>query len=173
MEILPVLFQFDHQLFNAAVAAGFGLQDFRPPPTFFVGIHLEHHRKIVQGTVGTVPVGLVDHKDIANFKYTSFYRLDIVTETGNHHHHCRMCHADNVNLVLPYPDRLDYDDIHAHGVHNIHHIGSGAGDSPQMAAGSQTPDENSVVVRMAVHPDAVPQYGAAGKGAGRVHGDNT
>src|SRR5450759_3092232 len=111
----------------------------------------------MHGMVGVVPVGLVDHKDIADFQYSRLDGLDVVTEARHHNHHRSMRHAGNIDLILADPYGLDYDNVHSHGVKNIDDVAGRAGHSPQLAAGRHTPDKYPCVLGMAVHADAVPE----------------
>src|SRR4029077_2618490 len=80
--------------------------------------------------------------------------------------------ADDVELGLADPDRLDDDPGEAAGVHQLDHVTGGPGEPAEAAPRGHAPDEHVGVERVRLHADAVAQDRAAGEGARGIHRDH-
>ena len=132
----------------------------------------DHQLEIALGRVGALAVRLVHGEDVGALEDTRLDRLHVVAEPGRHHDQRGVRHAGDLQLVLPDADRLDDDDVGAPCVEHVHDVGGRAGEAAERAARRQRADEDVRVRRVALHPDAVAEDGAAREGARGVDGDD-
>ena len=159
-----------HQRLNALVILGLGQEHRRLPGTgLAVGLQFQHLGQFLVSAGGPLPVSLVDHQDISHLQDAGFNGLDVVPHTGDGHHQGGVGGGGDLHFVLSHPHGLHQDIVLAHGVQDGDHRPGRGGEAAEMPPGGQGADEDALIQGVALHPDAVSQDSAAGKGAGGVN----
>ena len=109
---------------------------------------------------------------IGDLENTCLDGLDLVAHPRHEHHENRVGVVDDVHFLLARADGLHDDDVLAQDVHHVDGIPHGLGQAAQGPARGETPDENSRVLGVALHTDAVAEDGAPCEGACGVDGQH-
>ena len=110
--------------------------------------------------------------DVGDLQDPGLDGLDFVPEPGGRDDDHRMGRLHHVDLVLADANGLDQDHVEAGGVEHVDSLQAGPRQAAEGAAGGHGTDEDAVVAGQFRHPHPVAEDGAAGKGAGRVDGDD-
>ena len=155
-----------HEFRHTLALRSDGFKDLGPPAVFGVGLlaHVDHGDQVLVGAVNALPVGFVDDKEVANLQDAGLNGLDIISHARDGDHNGGMGGAGDLHLVLAHAHGLHQDKVFAHGIQDVDDGPGRGGESPEMPSGGQGADENAFISGVALHPDAVPQDGAAGKG---------
>ena len=119
-------------------------------------------------SIGAVAIGLVDDEDVGDFHDASLERLHIVAHTGYEDDDRHVGYARNLDLVLAHTDGFDGDEIFAGSVEHDRRIRRGTREAAKMAACGHTANKDAGIVRMRLHPNAIPEHGAATERARRI-----
>ncbi len=156
---------------NAAIFGGHCAHNFGMPAEA-IGRQLEHRLQLLLNAVGAFAFGFIQHKNVADFHQAGLHVLHVVAQAGNEHHQRAVRQAHDIDLILADADRFDEDDVFACCVKQQRNIRGGARQAAEKSAGGHRANENSFVVRVALHANAVAQNRAAGEWAGGIDRDN-
>ena len=117
-------------------------------------------------------VGLGDGHRVGQLQHPPLDHLEAVAAVGRGQHYKGVDHAVDHGLGLAHAHRLHQHHVIAGRLDHRDGLAGGGGHSPGGPSRGRGPDEGAVVGGQPGHPGLVAQDGAAGAGAGRVHGQH-
>ena len=136
----------------------------RHAPLGMLGREALHVFEVFDGAIRAVSIGFVDHEHVGYFENPCLDRLDVIAQSGNHHHDGGLGRPDDVDLVLSHAHRFDQNDVEPHGVQDNDYIVRGARQSAQLTACRHGSDEYVGIDGMIHHADSVTKNGASAEG---------
>ena len=124
------------------------------------------------GSIGAIPIRLVDDKDVGDFHDARLESLHLVARPRDERHDRHIGRPDNIDLILPDADRFNDDDVFACRIQDKGNLASGTGQPSEMPAGCHAADEYAGIPRVRLHPYAVAENRAAAERARGIDSDN-
>ncbi len=132
----------------------------------------QHRSQLCRGPLRARLVALVDHDQVGDLEQSGLDRLDLVAHLRGFQHDRRVGRCGDFDLALARPHRLDEDQVETSGGEDRRGRGRRRCEAACVPARCHRADEDGVIVRVSLHPDAIPQQGATGDRAGWIHGDH-
>jgi len=134
----------------------------------------DHGEETLNQGVRTGAVGFVDPEQIRPFEQPRLHRLNDIPGLRDKENKHLVSHSDHFKLGLTDADGLNENPVEPRSGAENGSLVSRAAQAPVVPSGAERTNEHTRILRVRLHPNAIPQDRTTTEGAGRIdreHGD--